>query len=91
VDVVVSDMLPNMTGVSAIDGPRAIGLCETAEQFALDHLKPEGRFLTKSYQGPGYQEFFNGLKTRWKTVVTRKPDASRDRSAEIFLLASGLK
>lgn len=91
VDVVLSDMLPNMTGVSAIDGPRSIGLCEMAAEFALEHLTPEGRFLTKAYQGPGYQEFFNQLKTQFKTVVTRKPDASRDRSAEIFLLATGPK
>jgi 23S rRNA (uridine2552-2'-O)-methyltransferase len=91
VDVVLSDMLPNMSGVSAIDGPRSIALCEMAAQFALDHLKPDGRFLTKAYQGPGYQEFFGELKTQFKTVATRKPDASRDRSAEIFLLGSGLK
>jgi 23S rRNA (uridine2552-2'-O)-methyltransferase len=91
VDVVLSDMLPNMSGVSAIDGPRSIGLCEMAAQFAIDHLKPEGRFLTKAYQGPGYQEFFAQLKTQFKTVVTRKPDASRDRSAEIFLLGTGLR
>jgi 23S rRNA (uridine2552-2'-O)-methyltransferase len=91
VDVVLSDMLPNMSGVSAIDGPRAIYLCEIALEFALSHLKPEGKFLTKAYQGPGYQEFFTHLKTQFKTVVTRKPEASRDRSAEIFLLGSGLK
>jgi 23S rRNA (uridine2552-2'-O)-methyltransferase len=75
VDVVLSDMLPNMTGVSAIDGPRSIGLCEMAAEFALAHLTPEGRFLTKAYQGPGYQEFFNQLKTQFK----------------IFLLATGPK
>jgi 23S rRNA (uridine2552-2'-O)-methyltransferase len=91
VDVVLSDMLPNMSGVSAIDGPRSIQLCEIAVDFALNHLKPEGRFLTKAYQGPGYQAFFNQLKTQFKVVHTRKPDASRDRSAEIFLLGTGLK
>lgn len=91
VDVVLSDMLPNMSGVSAIDGPRSIYLCEIAAEFALNHLKPEGKFLTKAYQGAGYQEFFNQLKTQFKVVHTRKPEASRDRSAEIFLLGSGLK
>jgi 23S rRNA (uridine2552-2'-O)-methyltransferase len=91
VDVVLSDMLPNMSGVAAIDGPRSIQLCELAAEFAVNHLKPDGRFLTKAYQGPGYQEFFNQLKTQFKTVHTRKPDASRDRSAEIFLLGTGLK
>ncbi|MBL8309487.1 MAG: RlmE family RNA methyltransferase [Burkholderiales bacterium] len=91
VDVVLSDMLPNMTGVPAIDSPRAIYLCELAAEFALAHLKPDGKFLTKAYQGPGYQEFFQQLKQQFKTVVSRKPDASRNRSAEIYLLATGLK
>ncbi len=91
VDVVLSDMLPNMSGVSAIDGPRSIYLCEIAAEFALNHLKPEGKFLTKAYQGPGYQAFFNQLKTQFKAVYTRKPEASRDRSAEIFLLGVGVK
>ncbi len=91
VDVVLSDMLPNMSGVSVIDSARAIGLCEIAADFAINHLKADGKFLTKAYQGAGYQEFFAQLKTQFKTVVTRKPDASRDRSAEIFLLGSGLR
>ncbi|MBC7708440.1 MAG: RlmE family RNA methyltransferase [Rhizobacter sp.] len=91
VDLVMSDMLPNMTGVAAIDSPRAIYLCELAAEFALEHLKPEGKFLTKAYQGPGFEAFFSQLKLQFKTVVSRKPDASRDRSAEVFLLASGLR
>ena len=91
VDLVMSDMLPNMTGVAAIDSPRAIYLCELAADFALAHLKPDGKFLTKAYQGPGFEEFFQQLKRRFLTVVSRKPDASRDRSAEVFLLATGLR
>lgn len=91
VDLVMSDMLPNMSGVSNIDSPRSIYLCELAADFAVNHLKPDGKFLTKAYQGPGYQEFFQQLKRQFKTVVSRKPEASRDRSAEIFLLASGLR
>jgi 23S rRNA (uridine2552-2'-O)-methyltransferase len=91
VDLVMSDMLPNMSGVANIDSPRAIYLCELAADFAINHLKPEGKFLTKAYQGPGYQEFFAQLKQQFKTVVTRKPEASRDRSAEIFLLGTGLR
>jgi 23S rRNA (uridine2552-2'-O)-methyltransferase len=90
-DLVMSDMLPNMSGVTAIDSPRAIYLCELAADFALAHLKPEGKFLTKAYQGPGFEAFFQQLKQQFKTVVSRKPDASRGRSAEVFLLASGLK
>jgi len=91
VDLVMSDMLPNMTGVPSIDSPRAIHLCELAAQFSLAHLAPHGRLLTKAYQGPGYQEFFQDLKRQFKTVVSRKPEASRNRSAEIYLLASGLR
>ena len=91
VDLVMSDMLPNMSGVPTIDSARAIYLCELAAEFALAHLKPDGKFLTKAYQGPGYEEFFQQLKKQFKTVASRKPDASRDRSAELFLLASGLK
>ena len=91
VDLVMSDMLPNMSGVPTIDSARAIYLCELAAEFALAHLKTGGKFLTKAYQGPGYEEFFQQLKRQFKTVASRKPDASRDRSAELFLLASGLK
>jgi len=91
VDLVMSDMLPNMSGVANIDSPRSIYLCELAADFAVNHLKADGKFLTKAYQGPGYQEFFQQLKQQFKTVVSRKPEASRDRSAEIFLLASGLR
>ena len=91
VDLVMSDMLPNMTGVAAIDSPRAIYLCELAAEFALEHLKPDGKFLTKAYQGPGFEALFSQLKLQFKTVVSRKPDASRGRSAEVFLLASGLR
>ncbi len=91
VDLVMSDMLPNMSGVPTIDSARAIYLCELAAEFALAHLKPDGKFLTKAYQGPGYEEFFQHLKKQFKTVASRKPEASRDRSAELFLLASGLK
>ncbi len=91
VDLVMSDMLPNMTGVPAIDSPRAIHLGELAADFAIRHLKPTGKFLTKAYQGPGYDEFFKGLKVHFEKVVSRKPEASRNRSAEIFLLASGLR
>ena len=91
VDLVMSDMLPNMTGVAAIDSPRAIYLCELAANFALAQLKADGKFLTKAYQGPGFEEFLRELKRQFKTVVSRKPDASRDRSAELFLLATGLR
>ena len=91
VDLVLSDMLPNMSGVAAIDSPRAIYLCELAAEFAVAHLKPDGKFLTKAYQGPGFEPFFQSLKQQFKTVASRKPEASRGRSAEVFLLAAGLR
>lgn len=88
VDLVMSDMLPNMTGVASIDSPRAIHLGELAAEFALAHLKADGRLLIKAYQGPGFPEFLQQLKRQFGSVVSRKPEASRDRSAEIYLLAS---
>ena len=88
VDLVMSDMLPNMTGVASLDSPRAIHLGELAAEFALDHLKADGRLLIKAYQGPGFPEFLQQLKRQFGSVVSRKPEASRDRSAEIYLLAS---
>ena len=74
VDLVMSDMLPNMTGVTAIDSPRAIYLCElAAELFPGPSGSPTASSLTKAYQGPGYQEFFQQLKQQFKTVVSRNP------------------
>ncbi|MCS6996454.1 MAG: RlmE family RNA methyltransferase [Casimicrobiaceae bacterium] len=88
VDLVLSDMLPDMTGVPAIDAPRALHLAELATEFALAHLKPEGRLLIKAYQGPGFPELVRRLKRDFVKVASRKPEASRNRSAEIYLLAS---
>jgi 23S rRNA (uridine2552-2'-O)-methyltransferase len=90
-DLVMSDMAPNMSGVKGLDMPRTIYLAELAADFACAHLKPDGKFLTKLFQGTGYQEFVAQLRTQFVKVETRKPKASRDRSAELFLLCSGLR
>jgi 23S rRNA (uridine2552-2'-O)-methyltransferase len=87
VDVVLSDMAPNLSGIAAADAARSLHLGELAADFAVRHLKPGGAFLVKAFQGSGYSQFVEELKRRFKTVIARKPAASRETSAEIFLLA----
>ena len=91
VDVVVSDMAPNISGIAASDQARHAHLCELALEFALDHLRPEGAFLVKAFQGSGFQEFHASLKQTFTHVSSRKPLASRERSPEMYLLARGLR
>jgi 23S rRNA (uridine2552-2'-O)-methyltransferase len=90
-DVVLSDMAPNMSGIAVSDQARAMHLAEIARDFALLHLKPEGAFLVKIFQGAGYDEYLKSLRQAFRKVVVRKPDASRDESAEQYLLARGLR
>ncbi|KAB7628420.1 23S rRNA (uridine(2552)-2'-O)-methyltransferase RlmE [Alkalilimnicola sp. S0819] len=87
VDVVLSDMAPNITGQSAVDQPRAMYLAELALDFAGQVLRPGGDFLVKVFQGEGFEEYLRQLRGRFKRVVTRKPQASRPRSREVYLLA----
>ncbi|MCB1960532.1 MAG: RlmE family RNA methyltransferase [Rhodocyclaceae bacterium] len=91
VDLVISDMAPNISGVATADQARAIGLCELALQFAEDQLKVDGNFLVKVFQGSGFDEFRRRMGEVFKSVVVRKPAASRDRSTEVFLLGLGRK
>ena len=91
VGLVISDMAPNISGVSSADQARAMHLAELALEFALEHLKPEGGFLVKVFQGEGFEEFYKLMRSRFARVVTRKPRASRDRSSEVYLLGSGKK
>lgn len=91
VDWVISDMAPNMSGYESVDIPRSMYLSELALDFAINVLAPEGGFLIKVFQGAGFDEFFVNMKRNFKTIVTRKPKASRGRSREIYLLAKGLK
>ena len=91
VDLVLSDMAPNMTGIAVTDQARSMELAELARDFALLHLQPEGSLLIKIFQGAGYDEYLLSLRRAFRKVVVRKPDASRGESAEQYLLARGLK
>ncbi|MDR1853796.1 MAG: RlmE family RNA methyltransferase [Azoarcus sp.] len=86
VDLVLSDMAPNISGVAAADQARSIGLCELALAFAVDWLRPDGRFLVKVFQGEGFDAFRREMERRFVSVQVRKPKASRDRSPEVYLL-----
>lgn len=90
-DVVLSDMAPNLTGIAVSDQARTMELAELTRDFALLHLKPEGSLLVKIFQGAGYDEYLKSLRRGFRKVVVRKPDASRDESAEQYLLARGLR
>ena len=89
VDLVLSDMSPNITGIASVDQARAGTLAELALEFALKHLKPQGNFLVKSFQGEGFEAFVKVLRRHFTQVVTRKPRASRSRSSEVYLLGKG--
>ena len=90
VDLVLSDMAPNKSGVDAVDQPRAMHLAELAMEFADRHLKPGGTFLIKLFQGVGFDEYVRQLRRRYAKVAIRKPAASRKRSPEVYALAQGL-
>ncbi len=91
VGLVISDMAPNISGVASADQARAMGLAELAMEFALEHLKPEGSFLVKVFQGEGFESFYKLMRSHFSRVVSRKPKASRDRSNEVYLLGSQKK
>lgn len=90
-DIVISDMAPNISGVKAIDQPRAMLLAELARDFALDVLSPRGHFLTKIFQGEGFDFYVKGLRAHFERVVVRKPKASRSRSPEVYVLAKAFQ
>jgi len=91
VDLVLSDMAPNISGIAISDQARSMALAELARDFALAHLKPGGALLVKAFQGEGYEEFHKSLRAVFDKVVVRKPDASRGESTELYLLARGKK
>ena len=86
-DVVLSDMAPNMSGMKAIDQPRAMLLAELALDFCYTRLNPGGTLLVKVFQGQGFDELLKQTRERFGKVQSRKPEASRDRSREVYLLA----
>jgi 23S rRNA (uridine2552-2'-O)-methyltransferase len=89
VGLVISDMAPNMSGVLTADLARALYLAELAMEFAIAQLQPDGHFLVKVFQGAGFEAYLKMMRSNFSKVVTRKPKASRDRSSELYLLASG--
>ena len=91
IGLVLSDMAPNITGVDAIDQPSSMYLVELALHFAIENLSKQGVFLVKVFQGEGFDVYLKEMKDSFQKVVTRKPDASRARSREVYLLGRGLK
>ena len=89
VDLVLSDMAPNKSGVDAVDQPRAMHLAELAMDFADGHLRTGGTFLIKLFQGTDFDGYVRELRRRYAKVVIRKPAASRKRSPEVYALAQG--
>ena len=89
IDLVISDMAPNISGISSVDQANAAYLTELAVDFSLKWLKPNGNFLVKVFIGSGFEEIVKLMRESFEKVVTRKPKASRDRSSEVYLL--GLK
>lgn len=90
-DLVLSDMAPNMTGVASVDQARAMELAELARDFAQAHLDPGGAFLVKLFQGAGFDDYLKDLRRRYAKITMRKPKASRARSPEVYALATGFK
>ena len=91
VDVVVSDMAPNLSGIESTDSARIGLLVELAVEFSVRHLKPEGALVCKVFHGSGYSELVKLFKDTFRVVKPLKPKASRDKSAETFLVGIGLK
>lgn len=91
VDLVLSDMAPNMSGIGAVDQARAMDLAELARDFAQAHLKDGGAFLVKLFQGAGFDAYVKDLRGRYGRVTMRKPKASRARSPEVYALATAFR
>lgn len=91
VDLVMSDMAPNVSGIDSADQAGQIYLCELALEFAKAHLKPGGSFLVKVFQGEGFETYLKLVRATFESVAIRKPKASRARSREVYLLARSLR
>lgn len=91
VDLVISDMAPNMSGNNSVDQPRAMYLCELALDMAVRVLKPKGTFVVKVFQGEGYEEYRRLIQAHFSVLKARKPEASRARSREVYLVATGFR
>jgi 23S rRNA (uridine2552-2'-O)-methyltransferase len=91
VDVVVSDLAPNLSGIASSDAARVALLVELALEFAARHMKPDGALVAKVFHGSGYSQLVERFKRQFRVVKPFKPKASRDRSAETFVIGIGLK
>lgn len=91
VDLVISDMAPNISGIGIADQARSMHLAELALEFSRQHLKPGGSFLVKIFQGEGFDDFVREMRVHFSQVLVRKPKASRDRSTEVYMLGKGLR
>jgi 23S rRNA (uridine2552-2'-O)-methyltransferase len=91
VDLVISDMAPNISGIKAVDQAKWLGLAELAFEFCHENLKRNGSLLVKCFEGSGTQGFRESLRQAFNSVKVKKPAASRDRSSEFFLFAKGKK
>lgn len=91
VDIVLSDMAPNMSGAGVVDQPRAMYLVELALDMCHQVLAPNGSFAVKVFQGEGFEQYMKDVKSAFKVVKTRKPESSRARSREVYLVATGYK
>lgn len=89
--LVMSDMAPNMSGIAVADQAKSIYLCELALDFALKALTDQGHFLVKVFQGAGFEDYLKMMRSKFSQVKTRKPEASRPESREVYLLATGKK
>lgn len=90
-DLVISDMSPNVSGITMSDQARSMYLAELALEFCVERMNPGGSFLVKVFQGYGFDQFLHSMRVSFDRVIIRKPKASRDRSKELYLLGSGKK
>ena len=91
VDLVISDMAPNMSGMKAVDQPKSMYLAELAYDMAINVLAPGGAFVTKIFMGEGFDQYFRDARKHFSRVLTRKPASSRSRSPEVYMVAKGFK
>ena len=90
-DLVLSDMAPNISGIDASDQAASLYLCELALEFARQHLKPQGAFVVKVFQGEGFDAYLKQVRALFGSVAIRKPKASRPRSSEVYLVAKNFR
>ena len=91
VDLVISDMAPNMSGVASIDQPGSMYLVELALDMARQVLRPNGQFVAKVFQGDGFDEYVKDVRQSFTKVLIRKPKASRPRSREVYVVGKGFR